>query len=125
LNYLVGSSQQRFRDGEAERRGGLEVEDKFELGRPLDREVCRLLTLENAPGTDANLFVRIAQAAAVAHQGAGQGVLTVWEDRGQRMAGRQRREVFSVPVVEGTIADQDRTRRGCRLAIYCSDSWPR
>ena len=62
-------------------------------------------------------MVRIAEAAAIAHQAAGQGELTEWEDRGQRMAGRQRRELFRAPVVEGTDADQDRTnallRKSC------------
>jgi hypothetical protein len=33
----------------------------------------------------------------------------VWEDRGQRMAGRQRRELFAAADVEDTGADQDRT----------------
>jgi hypothetical protein len=56
-------------------------------------------------------------AAAIAHQAASQGVLTVWEHRGQRIAGRQRRELFRVTGVYGTAADQDRTnallRKSC------------
>jgi len=32
LDHLVGSGQQRFRDGEAERPSGLEVDDEIELG---------------------------------------------------------------------------------------------
>jgi len=31
------------------------------------------------------------------------------EDRGQRLAGGQRRELFGAPVEEGTGFDQDRT----------------
>ena len=58
-----------------------------------------------------------ASFAALAHQAAGQRVLTVFEDRGQRMAGRQRRELFHAPVVEHTADDQDRTnallRKSC------------
>jgi hypothetical protein len=33
IRYLVSSRQQRFRDGEAEGFGGLEVDDEFEFGR--------------------------------------------------------------------------------------------
>jgi len=62
-------------------------------------------------------WVQIAEAAAIAHQAAGQGELTVWEDRGQRMAGRQRRKLFHATVEEGTVAEQDRTnallRKSC------------
>ena len=57
----------------------------------------------------ASLVVRIVEAAAIAHQAAGQGVLTQSKHRGQRMAGRQRRKLFGAPVVEGTGPDQDRT----------------
>jgi hypothetical protein len=33
LNYFVGGGQQRFRDGEVEGFGGLEVDDELEPGR--------------------------------------------------------------------------------------------
>ena len=52
---------------------------------------------------------KIIEIDAIAHQAAGQGVLTIREDRGQRMAGRQSRELFPAAIVEGTGADQDRT----------------
>ena len=100
LDHLIRRGQQRFRDGEAESFGGLEIDDQFQLGRLLNWQISRFFAFENAPGIDANFVVRIAYAAAIAHQTAGQGVLTVWEDRGQRMAGGQRREVFNVPVVK-------------------------
>jgi len=52
---------------------------------------------------------RIGEAAAIAHQAAGEGEFTVWEDRRQRMAGRQCGELVHAPVVEGTVGHPDPT----------------
>ena len=54
-------------------------------------------------------MLHISEAGAIAHQATGQGLLAGWEDRGQRMASRQRRELFRAPVEEVTGPDQDRT----------------
>src|SRR6516164_2618432 len=82
LDHLIGSGQQRFRDGETKRLGCFEVDDHLDFCELLHRKVGRLFTLENAPGIDASLVVYISVAAAIAHQAAGQGVLAVWEHRG-------------------------------------------
>ena len=37
LDHLIGASEQRWRQSEAERTGGLEVDDEFEPRRLLDR----------------------------------------------------------------------------------------
>ena len=55
--------EQRRRNGEAERPGGLEVDDQFELGRLLDRQVGGLRALENAADIDAGLTIRVARLA--------------------------------------------------------------
>ena len=47
------------RDGEAERLGGLEVDDQLDFRGLLDRQVGGLLALENPAGVDAGLTVRI------------------------------------------------------------------
>src|ERR1700734_1494080 len=108
LDHLVSGGQQRLRDGEAERVGGLEVDDQLDFYGLLDRQIGWFLAFENAPGINANLAEPIAEAAAKAHHAAGEGELTEWVNRGQRMAGRQRGELFGTPVEEGAAADQDR-----------------
>ena len=44
---------------EAERLGGLEVDDQLELGGLLDRQVGRLLALEDPAGIDADLTIHV------------------------------------------------------------------
>src|SRR5215471_14101731 len=47
LYDLICPCQHRRRDGQAERFGGLEVDDQLDLRRLLDREVAWLRTLED------------------------------------------------------------------------------
>jgi hypothetical protein len=42
FDHFVGAREQRSRDGETQRPRGLEVDDKFELGRLLHRKIGRL-----------------------------------------------------------------------------------
>ena len=56
--------------------GGLDVDDQLELGRLHDRQVSRLLTLEDTAGIDADLTPRIRNVGSVAYQSAGFGEFT-------------------------------------------------
>jgi hypothetical protein len=71
LNHLIGSSQQRFRDGKAERLCGLEVDGQFELGGLLHRQIGRFFASENAPGIDARLVRLYSQGCSHSYQTAG------------------------------------------------------
>ena len=48
FDHFIGSRQQAGGNVNAERSGGLEVDDQFELGRCLYRQVGGLFALENA-----------------------------------------------------------------------------
>ena len=80
---------------EAERLGGLEVDHELELGRLHDRQVGRLLALENPAGIDAGLTIGVGDAGSVAHQAAGFGKLAQGIDRGHRYGGPPARRVCS------------------------------
>ena len=62
FDHLVGAAEQRERKREAERLGGIEVDDQLDFGGLLDRQVGRLLALENAAGVDAGAMVRFRQS---------------------------------------------------------------
>jgi hypothetical protein len=47
FDRLVGAGEHRGRDGEAERRGGFEVDYEFEFCGLLNWQITRLFTLEN------------------------------------------------------------------------------
>src|SRR5262249_46029802 len=47
FDHLVGAGEQRGRDGEANRLGGRQVDDKFELGRLLHGDIGRLRPAQN------------------------------------------------------------------------------
>src|SRR5262249_40503282 len=47
FDHLVGAGEKRFRNGQSERLGGLEVYDQLEFGRQLNRQVRGVRTLES------------------------------------------------------------------------------
>jgi hypothetical protein len=66
FDHLVGAGQQRVGYGETERLGRLEVQEKLDFCRLLNRQVRRLLALENAAYIDAYLLERICTVTRIA-----------------------------------------------------------
>src|SRR5215472_8286004 len=67
LNHLVRPQQQRLGNGEAERLGGLEVDDELELRRPFDRNFARIGAPENFVDVNGGPPEQVRQAS---HEGA-------------------------------------------------------
>src|SRR5947207_1472843 len=55
FDHLVSSLQDRLRHGQAERLSGLEIDNQLEPGRLLNRQIGRLLTLEDLSDVSAGL----------------------------------------------------------------------
>jgi hypothetical protein len=51
--------------------GGLQVDDQLDLGGLLDRQIGRLLSVENAAGIDARKAVGVREASSVAGEALG------------------------------------------------------
>src|SRR2546429_6596132 len=71
LDHLVGAAEQRDWKSDAERMGGLEIDDQLGFCGLLHREVGRLLAFEDASGIAASETVPVRNTASVAHQAAG------------------------------------------------------
>src|SRR5262249_30590830 len=80
---FVGTAKQRWRHGEAECFGSLEVDDQLETGRRLDRKIGRLLAFEDAIDIPSRASVRVEIVRPVRHQAAISGFVTVSVDCGQ------------------------------------------
>src|SRR5690242_20543443 len=75
FNHLVGSHLHDQWHSETERLGGLEVNHELEFGGQYDRQITRLLALENPPGVHTDLAISICNAGRVAHQATRLGIL--------------------------------------------------
>src|SRR5271165_3289081 len=97
---LVGAGEDRLRHGQAERLGGLQIDDQLEGGRLLDRQIGGLGALENLSGINAELAIYIGEARPIADQAAGHDGLTPCIDRRDRIARRQRQELVAMRIKE-------------------------
>jgi hypothetical protein len=57
LDHLVGAGEEGLRHGEAERVGCLQIDDQLEFGRSMNREVCRLCSIEDLSGVAAKAVI--------------------------------------------------------------------
>src|SRR5262249_733747 len=120
LDPLVGGDLQCQRHLEAERLGSLEVDHQLELGRLNNRQVCRLLALENPAGVNSRLTKYVGDAGSIADEAAGRDKLAQRVNRGYRVVRRQRRKFIAPADKERIGKDHQRAssllsqrREGC------------
>ena len=103
--HSITSSARASSDGghsETERLGGLKVDRQLELGRLLDRQVGRLLALEDAVHVAGRAAVLIARSGAIAHQAS----------IGRRNSARRRWPAIGAAAASATIRSRWRFANG-------------
>src|SRR5262249_41592052 len=93
---LVGAAGQRQRNGDAERTGGLQVDEHLDFGGLLHRQIARLATFKNSPSIDSNEAMCFRNVGPVAHQTSGLSERAPLVNRGDCVLNRERGELFDV-----------------------------
>src|SRR5215472_13228899 len=109
LNDLVRLGREIRRHLDAERLGGLKVDDQLKSGRLHHRQVCRFLPLENSSGIDASLAIAVADVGAVTHQAARQRVFTPLVNGRNGVSRSQSNDFVALAIEERIGADQHRS----------------
>jgi hypothetical protein len=76
VNYLVGTGDDRWRHGEAERPGRVEVDDELESSRLLDRQISGLGSFQDLVDIPRSLAINSSDTWSITDQAAGRRKLS-------------------------------------------------
>src|SRR5713101_2339795 len=109
FDHLVGNGEHARWNGEAERLGGLEVDNEFEFGRLHDRHIGGLFAFDNSAGIKADLAINVPQLRTIAHQAAGGSEFTPFVHRRNGFARHESYDLIAVIGENRVAADQQCT----------------
>src|SRR5215471_21097909 len=103
LDDVIGSEQQRLRDGETDLLGRLEIDDELELRRLLDRNIAGLGTFQNLVHIHGGAPVQVGNVHAVRHKNAGFYKITLVVHDGELLLYRKFCNLCSLRTEDGAV----------------------
>jgi hypothetical protein len=106
--HLVGAGKQHGGHVESERLGGLEINYQLEFCGSVDRQIARLVALENTSDVNGVAAIGVRQTIAVAHETASGRRLPPRENTGDRVPCRQCDDLRTPVNKKRTRSDDER-----------------
>src|SRR5437870_5951176 len=120
LDHLVRAQQQRLRDPEAERLGGLQVDHELELGRLFHGKLAGLRALEDLVGEACESVVKVGIVHRVGYQSPGLDELAGRIGGRQPVAGHQVNDRLFVQLGKAVCTDDKRVDMLSDCQLECA-----
>jgi len=108
FDHLVGQSEDSRRNVETDGLRGFQIEDHFETGGLLHRQVGGLFALQHPGDVEAGLAPGLRAARAITDQAAGLGVIAKYIERSDSIARSKHGKMLGIAVEKRTILHNKR-----------------